>query len=560
MTIDRARLRWNGWGWQDHPAARDDRAQLWRWVADTLGLTSLTTTPSCARNNVTIPASRLTPAAYAALAALLGDDGVSIADGDRLFHARARSYLDLLALRGGALPSAPDAVLFPRSTEDVLALLQIAEQERVAVVPFGGGSSVVGGVTPLVGMFAAVVTVNLTRMTRVLKVDMTSLTATAEAGIYGPVLETELQRHGVTLGHTPQSFEFSTLGGWIAARGAGQMSGRYGKAERWLQSARLATPRGLWSSENFPASAAGPRLTDLIAGSEGALGIITDATVRVRRIPAVSRFACFLFPDFSSGLAAVRAMVQGDVPSAMLRLSDPDEVAFYRGFSHAGREPGRQHTFKKIFADAYLRLKNVPARPALLVASLEGSAALVRYASQQVKCFAVMHGGVNVGASPGRSWVKTRFEAPYRRDAMLDHGLGVDTVETATSWANVDRVHRAVTAALRLAIAGSLGAGAGHGVVMCHVSHVYPDGASLYFTFVFPRRVDDADAQWSAIKTAASDAIVAHGGTISHHHGVGTDHTPWLEAEKGPIGMRLLRAIKGELDPAGILNPGKIFV
>lgn len=559
LSIDRAHLRWNGWGVVDHPAARDDRERVWQWLATTLGVQVLASTPSCAREDIAVPASRLSARARAAFTALLGEDGVLLGDDERVFHSRGRSYPDLLALRSGAIVHATDVVLLPRSRDETLALLEIAETEHIAIVPFGGGSSVVGGITPLAGNFSAVATVALQRMSRLLDVDKLSLAATAEAGIDGPTLEAELKRQGVTLGHTPQSFEFSTLGGWIAARGAGQMSGRYGKAERWLLSARLATPRGLWSSEQFPASAAGPRLTDLVAGSEGTLGIITAATVRVRAASEVSRFACFLFPDFWEGMAAVRTLAQGDVSPAMLRLSDPDEVAFYRGFAHAARE-SEAHTLKDTLSDAYLRVRKVPERPALLIASLEGSQSFVEYALREVRRAARTNGGVDVGSSPGKNWLKTRFEAPYRRDAMLDRGVGVDTIETATSWSNIFDLYQAVTTALQLAIERTLGPDGGRAVVMCHVSHVYADGASLYFTFVFLRNTENTFGQWQSIKTAASDAIAKFGGTISHHHGIGTDHRPWLAAEKGDVGMRILRAIKADVDPSGILNPGKLFL
>lgn len=556
MSMDRSTLRWNGWGWaaaDKAPPPPPDEA--WTWMAQEMGVPALLATPAREAGTVPLPPSKLTERDLAQLRIVLGGDAVRTDDAERLFHARGRSYLDLLLLRAGALPALPDAVLYPADAAAVLSALAFAQEQDLAIVPFGGGSSVVGGVSPERGTKRAVLTLDLSHMDKLTAVDPVAMTATAEAGMYGPAFEKALAAEGVTLGHYPQSFEFSTLGGWIAARGAGQMSARYGKAERWLVSARLATPKGLWSTEGFPASAAGPRLTDMVVGSEGTLGVIVDATVKVRPLPERTGFACWLFPDFESGVAAVRAMVRAEAPVAMLRLSDPEEMYFFRTFGRIGHAP----TAADAAANAYLKLRGVPARPAALIATLEGSAGTVAHAKALTARIARAQGGVYVGEGPGRSWLRTRFAAPYSRDAMMDRGLGVDTLETATAWSNVRRLYDAVRAALKKAIDAEAPAHGTRAAVMCHMSHVYPDGASLYFTFVFPRAPEREVEQWRAIKQAASDAIAANGGTISHHHGVGEDHKAWMPQEKGEIGMSLLRALKRELDPAGVLNPGKLI-
>jgi alkyldihydroxyacetonephosphate synthase len=392
-------------------------------------------------------------------------------------------------------------------------------------------------------------------MDRVLDIDPQSGTARAEAGIAGPALEKALAEKCVTLGHTPQSFEFSTLGGWIAHRGAGQQSNRYGKAEDWLVAATLATPRGMLVTNSFPASAAGPRLVDLVAGSEGAFGVITDATFRVRALPAHFEDRAWLFHDFESGIAAIRRAVQDEIPVSMLRLSDADETAFYRALSDIGarRSPIR------FLSKKYLDLRGLDDRAAALIASFEGTARSAASSRSRFHEIASELGAVALGRSPGRSWREGRFRAPYLRDPMLDRGLGVDTFETAATWAKLAGLHAAVREALGKTVAETAPYPSARGIVMCHLSHSYRDGASLYFTCIFPRALGEEIAQWRAIKNAATNAIMDRGGTLSHHHGVGEDHLPWIAREKGELGLDVLRAIKRALDPAGILNPGKLI-
>jgi alkyldihydroxyacetonephosphate synthase len=377
-------------------------------------------------------------------------------------------------------------------------------------------------------------------MDKVLDIDEAARTARVQAGVYGPALEESLQARGWTLGHYPQSFEFSTLGGWIAHRGAGQQSNKYGKAEKWLVSARLATPKGLWDTEAFPASAAGPQLSQMIPGSEGIFGVITEATVRIQPKPAAMDYRGYIFADFAKGCEAVRALVQSGVPTAMIRLSDLDETYFFSALQLAGKGGPPK------------------ARFCMMIVGLEGDAASVEAALPRSRKIIEAAGGTHMGESFGESWYKNRFGSPYLRDPMMDHGLGVDTLETSTRWSNILPLHRRVTDAIAGAMAAHPGRPGAKAIVMAHVSHAYPDGASLYFTFSFARDLKDELGQWWAIKRAASDAILDGGGTISHHHGVGTDHREWAEREKGPVGVAVLKAMKAEIDPRGVLNPGKL--
>lgn len=555
MPVDRKDTRWNGWGWIKAHNPVEGREAVWSWIANALGMKELPQTPAKKLDDIRLGESRLGAAARDDLAAVVGREKLRDSAFERASHARGKSYHDLLYLRAGKLDDAPDAVVYPRSADQTVRVLQWAEQHKVAVIPFAGGSSVVGGVSGSRGNFAASVALDLTEMNKFLAIDTVSMTATAEAGIYGSDLEAALNAKGFKLGHHPQSFEFSTLGGWIAARGAGQQSNRYGRAEKWFVGAEIATAKALWRLPPLPASAAGPDLRALIAGSEGAFGVITQATFRIHHLPQASDYSAFLFPDFATGAEAVRKIVQAEIPVASMRLSDPDETYFFQAFGKVGQTP----TLKDKLQAQFLRSMGLGERPCALILGLEGDGALVAFARKAARATIRSCRGVSVGRGPAQRWYQGRFHGPYLRDPLMDRGVGIDTLETATTWSNVARLRDEVRAALDKAMRETAPVAGGHGLVMAHISHSYPDGASLYFTFLFPRDLKNDIAQWKAIKTAASDAIVRAGGTISHHHGVGEDHVGWLEAEKGATGIGVLRAIKRELDPAGVLNPGKLL-
>ena len=555
MSADRSKIQWNGWGAAGFKNPLAAREEVWTWLATQLGMPSLLATPARPLDEIALTDSRLIPADIEKFTALLGADRVREDKYERAFHALGRSYHDLLRLRAGDLSLAPDAVLYPRGADEVLAVLAYASEAGIAVVPYGGGTSVVGGVSASKGSLRAVVTLDLSGMDRVVDIDTVSLTATAEAGIYGPVLEKALAAKGLTLGHYPQSFEFSTLGGWIAHRGAGQQSRRYGRPQDWLVGAKLATPCGLLATEGFPASAAGPRLADLAIGSEGVFGVVTEATFRLKPVPAAKDYRGYLFRDFATGIAAIRQATQEGLSVAMLRLSDAEEMRFYRAFGAVGR---RLDLMSRL-TGAYLEARGFTDNAAMLIAGFEGGEIEVRQSRKRFAAIARRLGAISAGGGLGKRWYEGRFHGPYLRDPLMDRGVGVDTLETATSWSKLDGLYAAVRAALEKSIGETAPRPGARGIVMCHVSHSYPDGASLYFTYIFPRALDGEIAQWRAIKTAASDAIVANGGTISHHHGVGEDHLPWIAQEKGELGVAVLRAVKQALDPNGILNPGKLI-
>lgn len=475
---------------------------------------------------------------------MAGEGNVAVDHKTRVLHATGKAYRDLVALRSGRVNRAPDAVVFPEDEATVAAVLAYANDHDLVVVPFGGGTSVVGGVEPPEGE-RAVLTLDLRRMGRILAVDTVSLTVTAEAGIRGPLLEEALRVEGYTVGHVPQSFEFSTLGGWAATRSTGALSNRYGKFEDLVVSLRLVHPGGVLDTKAVPASAAGPSLKDLVLGSEGVLGVITQVTVRMRPLPAARRYASYLFPSFSDGVDALRRMAQAGAVPAMTYLSDEAETEMA-----AARGPPPLGTWAGVLARLARRRG---ALGSLLAVAYEGTVEETK--AQRRNARAACQGTTFLGAHPARTLAAERFELPYLRDSFLDHGVMVDTVETAIPWSRLMTLYHGARDALQKAIWQD----GVNGLVLCHVSHVYRDGASLYFTFLAPQKAGDEIGQWRRIKTAVTDAIVAHGGTVSHHHGVGVDHRPWVAAEWGDSGVLALRSLKERLDPKDIMNPGKLL-
>ena len=547
---------WHGWG--DPSRAHPLSDAGWRFLRAELGLVDVSSGEASrpvALEDVALAPSRLGhegagAAARQALADVVGPDHVHLERDWRIEHAGGKGYPDLYRLRTGDGSDAPDGVVVPGGPDEVAAVLRVCVEHRVGVVPFGGGTSVVGGVGAASDRdrFTAVISLDLRRLDDVLAVDSISRTATLGPGLRGPEAERALQAHGLTLGHYPQSHQEATVGGYVATRSAGQASSGYGRIDDNVVGLRLATPRGeLVLGGRAPASAAGPRLLDVVIGSEGTLGVLTEATLRVAPLPTAKRYAAWAHPSFVAGAKALHGLTQHLGRAALptiCRLSDEDETRVNLTLAGAsGRRLLR-----------YVRARGLD-RPALLVLVWEGDdEGELRHRQRAAHRLLRKGGGRPLPKQVARAWERGRFAGPYLRDELMDHGFLVETLETATTWANLSRLHAVVGAAIR----GSLGVDGRRAVVMCHVSHVYPDGASLYYTFVTPQSADPL-AQWRQVKSAASQAIIDGGGTITHHHAVGTDHRDYLSTEIGEVGMGLLRAIKAELDPSGILNPGKLI-
>jgi alkyldihydroxyacetonephosphate synthase len=481
-----------------------------------------------------------------ALVDAVGAGGVFTAVEDRVRHAAGRGYADLVRLRGGRLDAAPDAVLLPADGAAVRRALEVCAAEGIAVVPFGGGTSVVGGVEPLRGSHSRLVSLDLTRL-REVEVDRRSLTARLGAGLRGPEAEAELAPHGLTLGHFPQSFEYATIGGFAATRSAGQASSGYGRFDDLVSSIRLIAPAGELRTLETPHTAAGPSLRELIVGSEGVLGVIPEVSVRVRPAPRLRRYEAWIAESFEAGAEIVRALAQGPGLPDVIRVSDEEETLTSLALSGPRGLAGR------LFG-GYLALRR-RQQGCLMVVGLDGDEESVA----RRRALAVRElrrgGAAPLGQAAGRSWEHGRFQAPYLRDTLMDMGAIVETLETSHSWAGLEGLRRAVGSAIR----DSLAAQGTPGLVLYHLSHAYADGASLYYTFIARSRRGAEVEQWAAVKRAASEAIVTQGGTITHHHAIGRDHVPYMEAEVGKIGLDVLRSVKERLDPAGIMNPEKLL-
>jgi alkyldihydroxyacetonephosphate synthase len=518
------------WGWGEPGAGPAVGSHAVDFLRGELGIEGGVISTPVALDAVRLREPALAAGARARLAAIVGEGAVRDDRAKRVLRCRGKSYLDLLAQRAGACEDAPDAVVAPAGHDEALAVLQTCSEEGVAVVPFGGGTSVVGGLEPLRGRFGALISLDLARMDRVLEIDERSLTAVLEPGLRLPEADRALAGRGLTLAHVPQSYEWATVGGCVATRSAGQVSTGRGRIDANLVAARCATPLGELATIDAPASAAGPSLRQVVAGSEGVLGVITQVALRVHRLPEHQRFEGWLVPGFEPGCDALRALAQAGAAPDVARLSDEPETRFTLAFARANRLIG-----------------GLVGGRCLLICGWEGSHSSVVRRRREAARVLRRVGGRYVPQRAGREWVASRFAGPHLRDGLMDRGVLVETLETATSWSNLVALHDAVADALGGTLAG------------CHVSHVYPTGASLYFTVFARADAADPAGQWRALKAAATEAILAAGGTLTHHHAVGRDHAPWLAAEAGPLGVEVLRAVKERCDPAGIMNPGKLL-
>ena len=529
-------MKW--WGWGDPERRLDLPEAAVHALRSELGLEHGDSSEPVGLAQVSLPEARPVP------------DGVRRAAGDvldgeedRLRHAAGRSYPDLIRLRSGLLDAAPDAVLRPPNSDAVEAVIAACASEAVAVVPYGGGTSVVGGLDAVGDGHDAVVSLDLSAL-RSVDLDPISLTARLGAGLSGPEAEAALRARGATLGHFPQSFEQATIGGFAATRSAGQASSGYGRFDELVTALELSAPSGRLRTREIPHTAAGPSLRELVLGSEGTLGVITEVGCRVRPAPVERIYEGWMAEDFATGREIVRDLAQRHEAPDVLRLSDQEETRI--SFELAGTEG-----WQKRALDAYLSLRR-REHGCLVICGWEGERESARRRRSLGQTRLRLGGAVPLGSSAGRSWDRNRYGGPYLRDELMNLGILVETLETAHTWSRLDELYRGVGTALR----NSLGE---RSIVMCHVSHAYADGASLYFTFLARARPGEELEQWREAKTAACEAIVAAQGTITHHHAVGRDHAPYMRAEVGELGLEALRSVKERLDPAGIMNPGKLL-
>ncbi|MBY6188487.1 FAD-binding oxidoreductase [Marinobacter hydrocarbonoclasticus] len=519
--------RWNGWGRTDVAPTLPDAAlsMLQARLGDGVPLGEATLEQALSH----VPPSRLPESPHWSLCPEL-----------RLRHARGQSLPDWLALKSGQLGHYPDAVAQPGNDDELRTLMDLAYKEDLVLIPYGGGTSVAGHIN-VPQSERPVITLSLARMNRLLHLDPVSQLATFGAGVAGPDLEAALNAQGYTLGHFPQSFELSTLGGWVASRSSGQQSLTYGRIEQLFAGGVMHTLTDRWVLPTVPASAAGPDWRETLLGSEGRLGVISQVTVRIRPLPEQERFCTSVFKDYDQAVEAVRTLIQNGLPAGMLRLSHPEETRTQLALALSAS--------KKQWLDRYLSLRGAH-EPAMLV--WEGGQQFGAIRRHLNRFGAVMH-----SRTLGGHWHKKRFHAPYLRDALWQSGYCVDTLETATDWSNIERLRRAIEQSLRSALACE----DQPVLAFTHISHVYRQGASLYTTYLFPcgQGFEHTLLRWRRMKHAASSVIVEHGGTISHQHGVGRDHAPYLLTEKGPVAQGALRELCDHFDPKAQLNPGALL-
>ncbi len=484
--------------------------------------------------------SRLSQSDLKSLQKIVGTENVSTDDFNRAYHSCGKSYLNLMKLRLGIIDSPPDAVIYPRDETDIIKIIKLCNGKGIPVIPFGGRSSVTRSVETNRGG----ISLDLTRhMKKVLKVNEINSTVTTQPGIYGPDFEDYLNDYntGYTCGHFPQSFEFSTVGGWVACRGAGQASTGYGKIEDIVVSMRMVTPMGRVETTDYPAAALGPDIDQVLIGSEGCFGVITEVTLKMwRDLPKNTVLSSFVFKDFSSALSAMREVMQGQFGMpALFRISDPEETDI------AFKMKGKEGTF----VDKMLRFLGFkPMKRCLMFITVEGDFHYTRLVKRKIKATARRNGGFYTGMSTTGKWLEQRFSSCYLRDPLMDLGIMTDTLETAVTWENLERLWSAVRGYIKKRP---------DTLCMTHISHCYENGANLYFTFLSPMKIGSEVDDYLNFHKGIIDAIKANKGSLSHHHGIGRMFAPWMEMELGKTGLGMIQAVKDYFDPKGIMNPGK---
>lgn len=542
------KMKWWGWGSPSIRYNLEKHSGLMSLLKNKLGINHIKKSPSFNIEEIGLASSKLPSNILADFKKRLGESIVSTSRTDRVYHSFGKSYRDLIRIRSKQIDNPPDLVLFPHNENHIKEIFKLCEQYEIAIIPFGGGTSVVGGVEIQKNGHKYSAVLNTTAMKSILEIDRISHTCTVQAGIFGPALEEQLNQRGFTLGHFPQSFEYSTLGGWIASRASGQNSILYGGIERIIVSVDLVTPTGEIRTLDCPRRADGPDFRELILGSEGTIGIITGATIRIHPMPDEKLYFMLAFKDFREAMVASRVLMQRGLKLAMIRTSDEVETEVMQYF---GKQKGSSiekittSLVKKYFSARGFEFPNV----SFLLIGLEGTAEENAYYKKEILRTLTNFNFLDIGTAPGKNWLRERFFLPYLRDELLDNNIMVDAFETATSWSNLDNLHQRVREALEEICP--------HSIIMAHLSHLYCDGASLYFSIMTKQTPGKEYEQWEQIKTAVNQAIIENNGVITHHHGIGTDHKNflnWTEQQRS-----LLHEIKKHVDPKGILNPGKIL-
>jgi alkyldihydroxyacetonephosphate synthase len=547
-------MKWWGWGAEDVSFTQEGKPGLAPFIERVLSLdVRRPGTAAIAFQDLDVPETALPDALRARLEDAVGTEHVSTDDHDRVTHGRGKSLADLIRQRRGDLGRLPDAVVRPADEDEVAAVLAAVLDEDAVLIPFGGGSSISGSLEAEPGETRPVVSIDMVRMNRVLSIDATSQLARVQAGVFGPDLERQLNAQGWTCGHFPDSFTYSTLGGWIATRSSGMQSDRYGDIAELTRGMRVVTPSGVLVVRALPHTSTGPSVREMVLGSEGRLGVITEATIHVRRVPPERKILGYLFPTWPAALAAMRNIAASEASPSITRVSDAGETAF----SFALRDtPTLLDRAKSKALQTFLRRRGWDLEAMCLsLIGYEGSTHHVASQRKLVERIVKRHGGLCIGSSPGELYDQKKFDTPYIRDFLLDRGAPADVSETSAPWGELQTVYDNVMAAGN----GAFRELAVPGYLMCHLSHSYHSGACLYFTFALnpPDHHDGLD-DYGVVKRAIQQAFVDSGATLSHHHAVGTEHAQWLEEDISAPGVAMQRALFEGTDPGANLNPGKI--
>ena len=546
-------MRWWGWGDEGVAFTHEDKPALAPFLKRHIGLdvTRFASKPTVFAA-LDIPEPSLPEELAAALEAAAGD--ISTDPHDRVIHARGKSLHDLLRHRRGELGRIPDVVVRPADEDQIEAIMRAALEHDAVLIPFGGGTSISGSLEAPEDEPRPVISLDVSRLKKVLAIDAPSGLARVQPGVFGPELERQLNAQGWTMGHFPDSFTHSTLGGWIATRSSGMQSDRYGDIADLTRAVRVVTPAGLLVTRPVPSTSTGPSVREMVLGSEGRLGVITEATVHVRRVPEKRVILGYLFPTWADGLAAMQEIAASETSPSVTRVSDANETAF----SFVTRKaPTLLDRVKSTALTTYLRRRRGFDLEAMCLSFIgyEGSEGHVAAERKAVGRIVGRHGGLCIGASPGELYDQKKFDTPYIRDYLLDRGALADVSETSAPWSRLSAVYDAVTASAQRAFDEQNV----RGWIMCHLSHSYHSGACLYFTFALvPTGAGDGLEQYDVVKSAIQQAFVDSGATLSHHHAVGTEHAQWLEEDISAPGVAMLRALFEGIDPGQNLNPGKI--
>lgn len=546
--------KWWGWGEEGLAYRHEDKPKFAPFVQQVLGVDiTEATVPPPKFSDLTVPATQLSDELRRQFEDAVGAEHVVTDDETRVVHAYGRGIRDLVRVRRGDLGRVPDVVCYPASEDEVVAIVDAAVASDAVLIPYGGGSNIVAALEAVPGETRTVVSVNLGRMNKVLEIDEESGLARIQAGVLGPDMEEQLNARGWTMGHFPDSFVWSSVGGWIATRSTGMQSDKYGDIADITRGLRMVMPGQVLELRPLPSYSSGPSVREMVLGSEGRLGIITEAWMNVHRLPEVREIQAYFFPDYDSGLQACREIVESDASLMMARVSDAAETAFTMA---NGKKSGRiSHLMSRAIQQLMVRKGWDLDSICLAFLGFEGSAVHVRYEKQLASRIVKRHGGMGVGAGPGKLYDQKKFDIPYIRDFLLDRGIPADVSETATPWAHTKQVHDATVAAAEKAFTET-----GHrGYIMCHLSHSYHSGACQYFTFAIADSTETSMQSYDHVKRAIQQSFIDNAGTVSHHHGVGEEHAPWMEQDISPAGVFIQRKLFEGVDPGNNLNPGKII-